>query len=44
MIRTEEQYSNSIRGNREVNVNDELGKDITTLAQFKKLGDIYVWR
>ena len=40
MIRTGEQYRESIRGNREVYVNGEKVADVTTHPQFKPLVDI----
>ena len=40
MIRTGEQYRESIRGNREIYVNGEKVADVTTHPQFKPLVDI----
>lgn len=40
MIRTGEDYRDSIRGNREVYINGEQVKDVTQHAQFKPLVDI----
>ena len=40
MIRTGEEYRDSIRGNREIYVNGEKVKDVTAHPQFKPLVDI----
>ena len=40
MIRTGEQYRDSIRGNREIYVNGERVNDVTAYPQFKPLVDI----
>ena len=40
MIRTGEQYKDSIRGNREVYMNGERVKDVTTHPMFKPIVDV----
>ena len=40
MIRTGAQYRESIRGNREIYINGERVKDVTTHPQFKPLVDL----
>jgi 4-hydroxyphenylacetate 3-monooxygenase len=40
MIRTGEQYKDSIRDGREIHINGEKVKDVTTHPQFKPLVDI----
>jgi len=40
MIRTGDQYRESIRGNREIYINGELVTDVTTHPQFKPLVDL----
>ena len=40
MIRTGEQYRDSIRGNREIYMNGERVKDVTTHPMFKPIIDV----
>lgn len=42
MIRTGEEYRDSIRDNHEIHVNGETVKDVTVHPQFKPLVDIRV--